>query len=221
MANTYQTGDATKANILLTSKRLFFQKGYIATTYTDISNEAGVNRALIPYHFKNKSVLGSAVYQEILQDAFSLLDNILDMEQFSSDFVGMLHLMTFYHLSKIPSFSRFCVQVLKDAGNTLFHIENEKQELQQISRKIAQLPESQLDLLAHMNIGIKQQMMQYLYEHKDTSIKEIANTHTALILSYTGQSRKKTEELIEAACEILDLISFEFNDDFEVSIAYR
>ena len=114
MSTTYQTGNATKSKILTLSKLLFHQKGYAATTYTDISASANVNRALIPYHFQSKPILGKAVFQEILSQTHTKLDTILDMSQFSADFAGMLHLMSFYYLYRIirlPHSVHRCLQM--------------------------------------------------------------------------------------------------------------
>lgn len=63
MSTTYQTGNATKSKILTQSKLLFHQKGYAATTYTDISTSANVNRALIPYHFRANQSLGKLSFR--------------------------------------------------------------------------------------------------------------------------------------------------------------
>lgn len=221
MSNTYQTGNATKNKILAQSKLLFHQKGYAATTYTDISAAANVNRALIPYHFQSKPILGKAVFQEILTQTHTYLDNILDMSQFSADFAGMLHLMSFYYLLQDNTFATFCTQVLADDSNALFDSVAEQTELLSLSKKLSSIPGEELDLLTHMHIGIKQQMIPYLANHTDTDLKTIAKMHLALLLSYIGQSRKKCDELIDAACEVLDMLSFQMDDTFTVTVTYR
>ena len=221
MSNTYQTGNATKNKILTQSKLLFHQKGYAATTYSDISATANVNRALIPYHFQSKPILGKAVFQDILTQTHTYLDDILDISQFSADFAGMLHLMAFYYLLQDNTFARFCTQVLADDSNVLFDYTTEQAELLALSKKLSSTSDEELDLLVHMHIGIKQQMIQYLANHPDTDSKTIAKMHLALLLSYTGQSRKKCDELIDAACEVLDMLSFQIDDSFNATLSYR
>lgn len=221
MSTTYQTGNATKSKILTLSKLLFHQKGYAATTYTDISASANVNRALIPYHFQSKPILGKAVFQEILSQTHTKLDTILDMSQFSADFAGMLHLMSFYYLLQDNTFATFCTQVLADDHNALFDHAAEQAELLSLSKKLSSLSDEELSLLTHMHIGIKQQMIQYLANHTDTDLKTIAKMHLALLLSYIGQSRKKCDELIDAACEVLDMLSFQLDDSFTISISFH
>ena len=221
MSTTYQAGNATKNKILAQSKLLFHQKGYAATTYTDISAAANVNRALIPYHFQNKSILGKAVFQEILSQTHTCLDNILDMSQFSADFAGMLHLMSFYYLLQDNTFATFCTQVLADDSNALFDHAMEQAELLSLSKKLSSISDEELSLLTHMHIGIKQQMIQYLANHTDTAPKTIAKMHLALLLSYIGQSRKKCDELIDAACEVLDMLLFQMDDTFTIAVTFR
>lgn len=219
MSTTYQAGNATKNKILAQSKLLFHQKGYAATTYTDISAAANVNRALIPYHFQNKSILGKAVFQEILSQTHTCLDNILDMSQFSADFAGMLHLMSFYYLLQDNTFATFCTQVLADDSNALFDHAIEQAELLSLSKKLSSISDEELSLLTHMHIGIKQQMIQYLANHTDIAPKTIAKMHLALLLSYIGQSHKKCDELIDAACEVLDMLLFQMDDTFTVTVS--
>ncbi|MGI5900803.1 MAG: TetR/AcrR family transcriptional regulator, partial [Christensenellales bacterium] len=43
-----------KERILRASSRLFSEKGYDAARVSEIAHEAGVNKALIYYYFKNK-----------------------------------------------------------------------------------------------------------------------------------------------------------------------
>ncbi|MBP7868472.1 MAG: TetR/AcrR family transcriptional regulator [Firmicutes bacterium] len=54
----------SKARLLAAAERLFAEQGYAATSIGDISESAGVNRALIYYYFKNKRDLYWAVIRE-------------------------------------------------------------------------------------------------------------------------------------------------------------
>ena len=81
MANTYLAGEQTKRNILRESKKLFYKKGYTETTYNDISAVAKVNRALIPYHFKNKQILGLEIYNQIIAEFYELIDKKVKQEK--------------------------------------------------------------------------------------------------------------------------------------------
>lgn len=50
----YQNGIETKERILELCRRLFYEKGYEATTFKEISDTLGINQSAIHYHFKSK-----------------------------------------------------------------------------------------------------------------------------------------------------------------------
>lgn len=52
-----------------TAKRVFFQKGHIQATTQEIADEAGVNRALIHYYFRNREHLLSEVFQDAIVES--------------------------------------------------------------------------------------------------------------------------------------------------------
>lgn len=56
MAN-YENGEATRQAIINTCKQLFYEKGFNATSYSDICELAHVNRGTIYYHFDNKEMI--------------------------------------------------------------------------------------------------------------------------------------------------------------------
>ena len=67
----YAKSTETKRKILDACRTLFYDKGYIATKYTDISELSGINEGLIYYHFKRKDCLGGLIFEEIVNDTMS------------------------------------------------------------------------------------------------------------------------------------------------------
>lgn len=69
-----------KARILAAAKRLFAQKGFTATSIRQICEEAGVNVALVSYHFGGKEKLLEAVYANFFPDLsqYKVFDEIQD-----------------------------------------------------------------------------------------------------------------------------------------------
>lgn len=67
----YAKSAETKRKILDACKTLFYEKGYVATRYADISELSGINEGLIYYHFKKKDVLGGIIYTEVITDVVS------------------------------------------------------------------------------------------------------------------------------------------------------
>jgi AcrR family transcriptional regulator len=55
-----------KERIIETASRLFFQKGYSATSISDITRELGVTKGALYHHFKNKD----DIYHEVISNFF-------------------------------------------------------------------------------------------------------------------------------------------------------
>ncbi|WP_115717585.1 CerR family C-terminal domain-containing protein [Gallaecimonas mangrovi] len=58
-------GDITRDALIQTATRVFAEDGFHGVSTRTIANEAGVNQALIGYHFGNKEGLYQAVFQSI------------------------------------------------------------------------------------------------------------------------------------------------------------
>jgi AcrR family transcriptional regulator len=61
-------GDETKARILAVAERLFAERGFDATSVDSVAAAAGVNKALIYYHFRDKAELMGSLFTHILDD---------------------------------------------------------------------------------------------------------------------------------------------------------
>ncbi len=80
MAN-YATGISTKNRILRYSKMLFYSKGYLETSYSEICTKAKVNPGSIAYHFKGgKSGIAKYIYTEMLQSYQKQVEELLPSE---------------------------------------------------------------------------------------------------------------------------------------------
>lgn len=63
-------GKKTRKKILATAEKLFAEKGFDGTGIQDIATGAGVNKALIYYHFKNKQDIIDSLFQDTLDEMF-------------------------------------------------------------------------------------------------------------------------------------------------------
>lgn len=222
MSNTYIAGEHTKANILRESKKLFYNNGYTNTTYSEISSVAKINRALIPYHFKNKQVLGLEIYHEIIKNFYELIDNLLDTAQFDSNFVSILHTVTYYRLlSTNAPFLRFISELQADEGTSLFVVAEEQCWLTHLGDKFTSLGEHELSILTQMHIGAKKEMINLLCNSTDNDSDIISHMHISMLMRYAGYSTKKIDELFYAAVEIANLLNFQIKDDFVVELKYN
>ena len=106
----------TKTNpeegILEAAKRIFLQKGMEGARMQEIANEAGINKALLHYYFKNKQLLFEAVFKNaflvlapklntIINDDSSLFEKI---KTFSANYISFI--------MKHPYLPNFIIQEL-------------------------------------------------------------------------------------------------------------
>lgn len=220
MPNTYLAGEQTKRKILKESRKLFYKNGFIQTTYDDICAAAKINRALIPYYFNNKQILGQTIYHNIIENFTAAFDNILDISQFTPDFITVLHVAAYYHLLNDTRFSRFVFQLLSGESACLFTIEQEKSILLGLGNKISSLSDSELDIIIRMSIGMKKEMIQMIYHSEHTNTDQLVKASLHMLMGYAGYSNKKIEELTDAAIKVINLFSFRFKNGFLLEIKY-
>ena len=70
-------GDATKQKILENACSLFYLKGYQGTTIDDILAASGVKKGSFYFHYRNKEVLGYAVFEAYKAKSKTLFQNAL------------------------------------------------------------------------------------------------------------------------------------------------
>jgi len=91
-----------RKKLLAIAGRLFWQKGYLATSIDDIAKSAKMNKASLYYYFKNKAdvlyELASATMQALIDQALPILNSSLQPEEKLKVFIvkhltfGLLHL---------------------------------------------------------------------------------------------------------------------------------
>ncbi len=222
MSNTYLAGEQTKRNILRESKKLFYKKGYTETTYSDISTIAKVNRALIPYHFKNKQILGLEIYKQIMNEFYELIDNVLDTSQFDKDFVNVLHMLAYYRLlSGNTHFLQFVCELQEDENASLFTVDQEIEWLMGLGSKFANLTENERLILAQMHMGMHKESIALLNQSKKHNPDILTHMQIHMLMRYVGYTAKKTDELIDAATEVVNLLNFQIKNGFAIELTYN
>lgn len=219
MATTYISGDQTKQLILDTGKTLFYEQGYKKTTYTEISQTAGINRALIPYHFKNKASLGLAVYNSIIDDIMKPADEMLGTADLSSDLASAFHLVLFYRIFEDTHFARMTDELLSE-GAPIIDKDNEAAAINSLGDNFSNMDASQLKLLIHSMIAVKKESVHQLADGSSTP-DALADFYFKLVLGYAGYSADDIQELKDAAFQLADLIQLRIHKDFEASVSYR
>lgn len=74
-------GDITKQRILEVAEKLFSEKGFDAASIDSLSKAAGINKATIYYHFKDKNDIIVSLFQGIISE----LENRLRLEENPGD----------------------------------------------------------------------------------------------------------------------------------------
>ena len=70
MVNTLPT---TEQRILEAAKTVFHRKGFEGTRMQEIADEAGINKALLHYYYRNKENLFNAVFKDAFEGLFNRL----------------------------------------------------------------------------------------------------------------------------------------------------
>ncbi len=60
----------TERKILEAAGKVFMMKGRLGASMQDIADEAGINRTLLHYYFRNKEKLFDTVFEKVLASAF-------------------------------------------------------------------------------------------------------------------------------------------------------
>jgi AcrR family transcriptional regulator len=71
---------STEEKILAAAKKVFVSKGMAGARMQDIANEAGINKALLHYYFRNKEKLFEVVFMEAAQKLFPKINSIFESD---------------------------------------------------------------------------------------------------------------------------------------------
>lgn len=222
MATTYQAGEQTKQLILAISKNLFYKNGYTPTTYSHISAAAGMNRALIPYHFKTKQSLGKAVIYEILGSAYSDIDDMLGSSELSEDLTSALHIVIYYRLLNNNQYASLINELINDNGSDIFDINDELISIKALGKNFRKLSDKELKLICRSTIALRKELINCMLDTSDNyNSDELAAFHIETAMTHAGYTKKNIAELTDAAIQLANLVDCRIGDDFNVSVSYR
>ena len=72
---------STEERILAAAKNIFVLKGMAGARMQDIADEAGINKALLHYYFKNKEQLFEVIFLEAAQKLFPKINQVFNADQ--------------------------------------------------------------------------------------------------------------------------------------------
>lgn len=76
-----KTDKNTEKAILEAAKRVFHERGLAGARMQQIADEAGINKALLHYYFRNKQQLFKAVFQEAFATVIPKINDIFDADE--------------------------------------------------------------------------------------------------------------------------------------------
>ncbi len=72
---------STEKNILAAARKIFIEKGREGARMQEIADEAGINKALLHYYFRNKERLFQAVFLEVIDKFFPEVNALAGSEK--------------------------------------------------------------------------------------------------------------------------------------------
>ena len=94
----YKKDKSTEEKILEAARKVFVRKGMYGARMQDIADEAGINKALLHYYFKNKQKLFEEIFLEAAGKLFPRINDIfrsdeslfIKIEQFCDEYITMV-----------------------------------------------------------------------------------------------------------------------------------
>jgi AcrR family transcriptional regulator len=84
MARTRKQPEERKAELVEVARKVFREKGYAATSVSDIVREAGVSQGTFYFYFKDKDAVFDAAAEAIVLDAFEAIGEITGQDDLSA-----------------------------------------------------------------------------------------------------------------------------------------
>lgn len=76
-----QIESTTESKILDAARQIFMRKGMSGARMQDIADQAGINKALLHYYYRNKQKLFEVVFREAVQNIFIRIKDIIDSKR--------------------------------------------------------------------------------------------------------------------------------------------
>lgn len=110
----------TEEKILVSAKKVFYQKGLKGARMQEIADDAGVNKAMLHYYFRSKEKLFDKVFEQSVRSVTPMLMNVfLEQSNLNNKIAHMIEMMMDLFLEE-PYLSNFIVNELSQNPEKLF-----------------------------------------------------------------------------------------------------
>ncbi|MVM39027.1 TetR family transcriptional regulator [Spirosoma sp. HMF3257] len=116
-----QMVSSTEEKIKEAARKVFLEKGFSGATTRDISNEAGLNCALMNYYFRSKEKLFAVVFEEMLHLFFQGMTTVLNKPISLKEKIVELIEHDFQTFKRNPS---LCIFILNELHRDPDHLVN-------------------------------------------------------------------------------------------------
>lgn len=218
MTNTYVVGDRTKEKIIKASKALFYEFGYNNTTYSQINQVTGLNRALIPYHFQSKKQLGNVVFDAMIA---SMHDALRDIVEGRSPEVGIsIRMYAYYRIFVDRSMNRFVMELQREQTFNEEMPTMEEEFFRAATKEAETLSHRSFHYLSHFDAAMERELINMCYytERQDLSefIDELVEMEIRLVYGFLGFSKERIDAIIRESKDALLGCCFRVGPDFVV-----
>jgi len=110
----------TEVKILVSAKKVFYQKGLKGARMQEIADDAGVNKAMLHYYFRSKEKLFDKVFEESVQSVTPVLMNVfLEDSDLNTKIAHLVEMLIDLFMNE-PYLSNFIVNELSQNPEKLF-----------------------------------------------------------------------------------------------------
>lgn len=215
---TYSAGDKTKEKILEVSQVLFYEKGYEDTSYKDISEMAGVNKALIPYHYNSKLELALAVYKKFIQEHDETFCKISCGED--EEILPITMVFYYYYLLMNENIVRFVHQISKESFFHNTFTGDEERVFARYFKNSNNLDEKQKQYLIRLIWAMEAEIVDFICLKKISTIddvKENLSLMIHMILGFLGYSPETIDFWIGTSIENLEQYEIGVTEEFHIT----
>jgi len=110
----------TEEKILMSAKKVFYQKGLKGARMQEIADDAGVNKAMLHYYFRSKEKLFDKVFEQSVNSVTPMLMNVfLEKSDLNTKIAHLIEMLIDFFLEE-PYLSNFIVNELSQNPEKLF-----------------------------------------------------------------------------------------------------
>ncbi|WP_193708424.1 TetR/AcrR family transcriptional regulator [Alkalibaculum sporogenes] len=217
---TYDNGLNTKETIINSCKKLFYENGYVKTTYSDICEDANINQGSIYYHFKRKNNIAGIIYCDFLSQNKKFIHNIIG-DKYGLQICTAVEIRNYWNMflndEKAKKFyyeiakERIVVESFKETGEEFFRLHRKEYNLDIDDEKLKLINLSSSAIESECIIGL---IDNYIH----LTIDGVSDFEIRTIYEFMEVSYKRIEEILRISKEIYSKMNVRMNKYFKLEL---